>query len=445
MAMYDIRIYDGKTNSPPYVLVQDLINAHERGVKVLVYLDNSRRYTGADGVTAFHTENATAAMVLSKAGVKVNYSYPARLHAKVIIIDGKLVIDGSTNWSYWALTRNIESASLIRSSEYAKQKLALFEKIESKMSDRNPHKSAGNTVDIPGRLLLDKKLGPKMVSEHDERAFDLYLLLYKQEQNGSEQGGLTFDIDNAAAALGVVGMGREAYRRQIIKTLRKLDNEYGVIHVDFQYSGPAKVTFTTEEKGSAIDVLKVANGYWDYGWSRKLEFPAKFMYFVSLYKHSTADSQSHWSCSQERLSDDFKISTSTVGEGLWSLATNNLLDIRTKSAPLNATGFQYSKRGLSDYKLRPFRSEAEIAKAWQAFVKKHGHKTIEDAKKLAALLNLENNQTDVAKLASALKKYPYAAIETECNKLSTYRRDNPRKRIDYILGILKRKEAPEKG
>ena len=44
VAMYEIFVYSHNKTSPPYILLKDLIDAHNRGVEVKVFLDRSYKY-----------------------------------------------------------------------------------------------------------------------------------------------------------------------------------------------------------------------------------------------------------------------------------------------------------------------------------------------------------------------------------------------------------------
>ncbi|MDO8603511.1 MAG: phospholipase D-like domain-containing protein [Candidatus Omnitrophota bacterium] len=92
IAMYEISMELDKTESEAYKLVQDIVNAHTRGVKVEVYLDRSKPYN--------EDKNDSAFLALYREGVPVKFIMPGkRLHDKLIVIDKNIVISGSSNWS----------------------------------------------------------------------------------------------------------------------------------------------------------------------------------------------------------------------------------------------------------------------------------------------------------------------------------------------------------
>jgi phosphatidylserine/phosphatidylglycerophosphate/cardiolipin synthase-like enzyme len=51
-------------------------------------------------------------------------------HSKLLIIDEKIVVIGSTNWTYNALTANHESSVVFKSRETARELMEFFEKIK---------------------------------------------------------------------------------------------------------------------------------------------------------------------------------------------------------------------------------------------------------------------------------------------------------------------------
>jgi len=81
IAMYEISIDLDKTESEAYKLVQDIVDAHARGVKVEVYLDRTKTYD--------EDKNDSAFLALYRKGVPVRFITPGkRVHDKLIVISG---------------------------------------------------------------------------------------------------------------------------------------------------------------------------------------------------------------------------------------------------------------------------------------------------------------------------------------------------------------------
>ena len=124
--MFEMTYYKNRTGSPTNVLMQELISARKRGVKVEVILEMKE---GEDRTTK---NNRQSGKILSDGGVTVIYDSPSQTtHTKVLIADEQLVLLGSTNWTYSALTNNNEVSILIRSKEIAKELTAYFNKVKS--------------------------------------------------------------------------------------------------------------------------------------------------------------------------------------------------------------------------------------------------------------------------------------------------------------------------
>jgi phosphatidylserine/phosphatidylglycerophosphate/cardiolipin synthase-like enzyme len=102
-----------KAASGPDSLTQLLVASVRKGIAVKVLLDRDRKGE------AYKTRviNRPTGRLLAQEGVEVRYGRPDRLlHAKVVVIDGRVVIIGSHNWTRPSLTEYHEASVLIRSS-----------------------------------------------------------------------------------------------------------------------------------------------------------------------------------------------------------------------------------------------------------------------------------------------------------------------------------------
>jgi phosphatidylserine/phosphatidylglycerophosphate/cardiolipin synthase-like enzyme len=145
VVMFEMGYYDEHPNTPSNLLVRELIEARKRGVKVEVILDVRE---GEDRTTK---RNRRAGKVLSDGGVEVIYdSLSKTTHAKMMIVDRRAVLVGSTNWTYYALTNNHEVAVLVRSKEVANEMADYFSRVKATGTASNPKSQAPNPKHLPG-------------------------------------------------------------------------------------------------------------------------------------------------------------------------------------------------------------------------------------------------------------------------------------------------------
>ena len=132
--MFEMGYYDRNPNTPSNLLIKELINAKKRGVKVEVMLEVR------EGEDRTAKRNRHTGKILSEGKVVVIYDSPSKTtHTKLMVVDGKLTLLGSTNWTYYALTSNNEASVLIRSQEVARALQDYFNRVKATGSKN--HKS----------------------------------------------------------------------------------------------------------------------------------------------------------------------------------------------------------------------------------------------------------------------------------------------------------------
>ena len=124
VCMFQAVFYPLQSDSPSNQLLNALIAAHRRGVKVEVVLDNG----GSLGEVA--KSNTETASLLKKAGVEVFFdSEEVTTHTKFLVIDNSIAVLGSTNWTYHALAKNHELSAVVYSPEAARRMNDYFEMV----------------------------------------------------------------------------------------------------------------------------------------------------------------------------------------------------------------------------------------------------------------------------------------------------------------------------
>ncbi|MDD3725861.1 MAG: phospholipase D-like domain-containing protein [Candidatus Ratteibacteria bacterium] len=128
MIMFLASYYPSYPDSPTNLFLKEMIEAKKRGVKVEIILNQSDDKTSSSHETV---ENLKTARYLSNYNIPVYFS-PSGIttHSKLLVIDGRFVVIGSTNWSYSAMAKNNETSVIIDSPKLAQYYIRYFEEIK---------------------------------------------------------------------------------------------------------------------------------------------------------------------------------------------------------------------------------------------------------------------------------------------------------------------------
>jgi hypothetical protein len=412
VAMYLIYIDYGDIDNPAYKLVDALINAKSRGVAVKVYLNN---------------DNNEAYQLLKSAGIDAFLIKPAlKVHAKLIVIDGTTVIDGSANWTSNALLENFESNNLIRSIEFAQTKLALFETLKNNIAPE-PVVKPVPSVTIPADFITNPKLGPQMVNDSDVRPFEFYLLLLKAQKAGE---AIVIDYLKTGQDLGIPVNASRSYRQQIRLFADKLKTKYNLI--DYTLSKKNALTITLTPAGQS-PAFSLPLAFWDYGINKALRLREQFAYLAALNEQSIAQPKPFWQMGQEDLAKKYSIDNVLFSYSFQALKKLDLIQI----FPARADDGNYIGRGANCYRVKPVVSPEDKAKAWGALEKAHGAEMVKTAVTLAAMLDEENNIDSVKTIIRFIEEYKLPAVEEAVKRLAKYSDGNPLKNLRYLEGVIR--------
>jgi len=235
--------------APIKLLLNDLAEALDRNVTVEIYLNT--RFQTTD-----HFKLTAPLKTLKQKGAKIYLASPHHmLHDKLIIIDQRYVVEGSTNWSVSALKANYESATIIDSPDLAQAKTIRLRNILLKgmegdkgAADRIDRPKVisplPETIEIPHVLLEEKGYFPTMRRRGDNRTISAYLLLMAESARiGKNEFFL--DLEDFATLLKMPEDSSDtARRRQVIKTLRKLTSKYDLVTATFTHGKDAYIKLT---------------------------------------------------------------------------------------------------------------------------------------------------------------------------------------------------------
>lgn len=117
IVMFDVKYYPDYPESLVNSILSDLEQATRKGIEVRIITDE------------YLTEKPVV-RILKESGIDIKFDSKERTtHSKLIIIDSKIVIVGSTNWGYHSIEKNHEANVVIYSEPLAKQFEGYFEGI----------------------------------------------------------------------------------------------------------------------------------------------------------------------------------------------------------------------------------------------------------------------------------------------------------------------------
>ncbi|MCX5677526.1 MAG: phospholipase D-like domain-containing protein [Candidatus Omnitrophica bacterium] len=313
MSMYLIKA-DG--SGPVYLLVKDLEEALDRGVRVEIYL-NTHPMPDIPPVDLTAQPLKT---IIDKGAKVYKFTPSVRMHDKLIIVDSRYVVDGSVNWSVSAIKSNYESAVLIDSPELAKDKLTRLRNFplegQVKKEDRLDRPEAftplpaGAVVEIPSELMNNRSYLPAMhVSSADQDITTYLLLLAESARTGKRE--FFVPLEELSAILGVRPKWTTTeMRQQAMGELRTLESRYKLIDVRFSHSKDAWVKMR-ELPGAAF---KVSGGFFEAKSLAGMSLSAKFVYLMRALLES--EGKSIDSIRLSDLSRRFGVSRSSIRAGL---------------------------------------------------------------------------------------------------------------------------------
>ncbi|OGX41549.1 MAG: hypothetical protein A3C53_00615 [Omnitrophica WOR_2 bacterium RIFCSPHIGHO2_02_FULL_68_15] len=299
LAMYFIILDPRRADDPVAPLVEALIAAQRRGVRVTIVVENSKP-----------SENAAALTRLRQGGVTVATDTPASLlHAKALIVDERWALVGSANWSRAAFLQNAEAALFVDDPAVARP---LAQAIRRWAADRpaSPPADPHETVVVPTAWVRAGGPLSRLVETRADLAFRLTLALARDGTRPDPR-----DPDVWAPYWRELGVTRPRTQRKVRAQLAALD----LAPPSAESAAPASPPWAP--------TIAVPRAFWTFGDSRRLSTRAQLLYLVALAEAARSTRAPCWFRSQQDLARATGLSDVTVGLALLELERAALLTV----------------------------------------------------------------------------------------------------------------------
>lgn len=404
-------------------LLDALVSAKNRGVRVKAILEyHSEKDFTPDGLSY----NAFLYLKDNHIEIYFDKSSTRCMHAKAIVIDEEIVITGSSNWSIPAFTSSDEINILIRSKPLALEIIKCIEEIPVR---EDPGKGGNNTFSIPLPFCFSASGTLKrMVAANDERCLDIMLILWSENKN-------TISCDYLAERLGIAGqMDRNQYRRQIRKTLKKLEKKYELIrHKIYFAEDNIGIEFLNPVRNEQL--IMFPKNYLIYSWDKRLPLCAKAV-LITLYAEQQEFSSNIIRLYIISLSKKYGMKNCTYSEGIQILKQYNIIKVQYSPGQKDRLPAKITILG--------FYNMDEYNKKIDALARQYGDEKVSEAKSMAAIISAEYDSNIVEDILMKMNYYGIDNVKYAFNIIAQKRPDNYKRTYAYVLGILKRLPASPK-
>jgi len=419
VCVYYIAYYGKK--GPVKDLMDALVNAKERGVDVLVILDQgntSSRYTT-------HLKNERAFAYLLHHGIEVYYDdLKTTTHSKVIVIDKETVILGSTNWSQKSFNKSNEASLLATSQELAESYIKTINDIL-----RTRPLMIKEGFSIP-QSFFSKDIGGKLINKKSHRGLDLYLYVCKKAYH-QEKTTITLNKEEIMQyimySLPPKSQSRFLYKTKEV-TLKSL-KKYKIIknfQVDYKNDTVIMEIPSLEEATGVY----LSDNFFKYGWHTRLSSKAKYAYLILLNEtRNGALGRMVSFKSRDFFKKKYNIGRKTLTYAFLELQKFNLIE--------RTVNFNTDSPKANDY----FFNDIYSMEDFEVKLMELAHLTDEDifktAHETAAKLN-EPYDIDVIKnFIDAIKKYGIAQFKKKAKHILKKSKLSPYRNPAFLLTMLR--------
>ncbi len=419
VVMYYVNWNPFDKDSKPHAIIQALVEAHRRGVDVEVILDQTMDLSGEqDEALAdwelFKAKNIYAYELFQREGINVSFDQPSvNTHSKVIIIDKKTVILGSSNWTETALSKNVESNLMIESRNLA-------ESLKEDFNDMEVQKpnviTSDSSIKVSFKFLENPNLLSEIATKNDEQALDVYLTLLRYSDPKTNTVTISYE-----KIIEDLKLTQKQPQTLINRTFKKLRDKYGLIDFKDEDIFRKDIVVLKILPGQDEQKIELPVGYFTYDWNKKLSLRAKVLYLVSLAYYTTSDSKPWFFAPREEIEKQFHLKKWYISNGMQELRKLNIIDIRYSKFEEDSG----ESRLANHYKVLGLYNPEKVDERFSSLSERYGEATVQKARDYAKVVYKENDPEAVETLLKLTTDYGEETVKKAVRIVAKKRTDNP--------------------
>lgn len=439
-AVFDVLAISDAANDPVSLLLRDLVDAAKRGVRVRLFLNtysDSEKYSGSLFLREDKLEE------LENQGIRILFISPSyAVYDRMLIVDKEKVLEGGLPWRRDALEQSLGAATLIHSAVLAQKKVNRLELLPLWNVQIEKARRSDGEVPVPLFLLQDVKYFPAMVRQDDGDALRIYLALLQiyYAAHAPEFNVAFSELIQRIPADRFFEKGAAVY--QVIQTLKRLQDEYGLIQIAEE--NPETMKISLQLPGEVSPVIGVFPAFFSEGFAKDLSPRALFAYLIILYRVQQSGQSPVWVGSGRNIEQDFPLPFPDFSLGIQELRKVNLIEIYPFSLRQGA-GYDGPEVQESRYLVNAIPAISERLAAWHRMREDFGDDAVEKAKRAADILGEPEDPKVVTTYLDLLKTYDYEDIISLTQHVAAKPMQSTPAMLDYLQTLLKNETSENTG
>ena len=408
---------------PVLILADALVHARKRGVKVSVILEGSRL-----------KDNYPFYRFLKDKDVDVWLDTSQTLiHHKALLVDDRILITGSHNWSHAAFFKNEEFSVMTNDETTVRSFRQELKKITRQRNEIRSHASKGS-ISLSANFI--SQVANPLFRVHAEHAFNLYMILCYEDKGAprplridAKRWGEMLGFNPEKAGKTVSENYKRYYFAQRLNRVLGQLKRVSLIQVDRKTDTVTRLCLTPDVRHNFIEVPLE---FWDLGWLTRRSFPAKAFYFICLAEKIDSPFYPWWSRSMNELKRRYGIAH-TIDSGVHELEDYNILEV-LRGIPIKRGKF-YSEEAHY-YRINPLYDMKQFNLRLLKLTRKFSKELIRQSQNAAKAFWATHNIDALKTIASLIQRNGWTKVRKAAMTISRLPTSSSRRCLGHLVELV---------